>query len=66
MAERRSAAAAAVVAGKLYVCGGFDGDVRLRSAERFDPDGGAWEPLPPMAERRSRVTSATTPTGCAE
>lgn len=56
MHERRSMMGAAVVAGQLCVCGGHDGSRygrrALNSAERFNPAANAWEPLPPMLERR--------------
>lgn len=59
------AAAAAILSavlarcpGALCVCGGTNGEKELRSAERFDPTTGAWEPLPPMLQARAGATAA--------
>merc|ERR1712100_315392 len=49
---RRDAGCAAI-AGRLYVCGGFDGQDRLSSLERFDPMRECWESLPDMSTRRT-------------
>mmetsp|Transcript_96731 Transcript_96731/g.159303 ORF Transcript_96731/g.159303 Transcript_96731/m.159303 type:complete len:464 (-) Transcript_96731:74-1465(-) len=63
MAQRRAGFAAAVVQGVLYVCGGYDGQVFLRSAERFkpcpDPDPGVWEPVAPMTQCRHCAAAAS-------
>eukprot|EP00747_Dinoflagellata_sp_TGD_P008578 gnl/TRDRNA2_/TRDRNA2_118202_c3_seq1.p1 gnl/TRDRNA2_/TRDRNA2_118202_c3~~gnl/TRDRNA2_/TRDRNA2_118202_c3_seq1.p1 ORF type:complete len:138 (+),score=22.08 gnl/TRDRNA2_/TRDRNA2_118202_c3_seq1:3-416(+) len=48
MLEARSAAAAAEVAGKLYVCGGHGGRGGRRTAEVFDPTLRVWTQLPQM------------------
>jgi len=56
MLERRSDASAHVIAGRVYVCGGCNGEASQNSAmnsvlntvERFDPSLGAWELMPPM------------------
>ena len=45
----RQGFATAVVADKLYVCGGL----RTASVERFDPEVGVWEQLQPMSEERA-------------
>ncbi|CAJ1435685.1 unnamed protein product [Effrenium voratum] len=39
------------------VCGGFDGDSDLRTAEYFDPSTGDWMRLAPMQERRSSAVA---------
>eukprot|EP00913_Durusdinium_trenchii_P010853 g10182.t1 len=39
--------------GSVYVCGGYSGAVKLRSAERFNPVEGSWEMLPAMLQVRS-------------
>lgn len=53
MSETRWSMACAVVASKLYVCGGSGGGAqRLSTAERFDAATGVWEPLPPMSQAR--------------
>mmetsp|Transcript_23251 Transcript_23251/g.72403 ORF Transcript_23251/g.72403 Transcript_23251/m.72403 type:complete len:431 (+) Transcript_23251:137-1429(+) len=56
MLERRVDASAHVIAGRVYVCGGCNGEASQNSAmnsvlntvERFDPCAGAWEAVPPM------------------
>jgi kelch-like protein 10 len=44
-----------VFAGKLYICGGFNGQECLSSAEVFDPDTRQWTLLNPMRNRRSGI-----------
>jgi len=44
--------------GRLYVCGGTDGQERLSSAERFNLSNGTWEVLPPMIHRRYGITAS--------
>ena len=39
--------------GKVYACGGFNGNIRLRSAEVYDPVLDVWGALPNMANIRS-------------
>jgi len=65
MPARRESAAAGVIAGLLYVCGGMaldgvvEADKMLASADRFDPRrGGAWEALPPMSVARDGASAA--------
>ena len=55
MAEARYAHAVAVLEGKLYALGGYNGgdDGDLSSVERYDPAVGAWEAVAPMAAARS-------------
>lgn len=53
MAQSRGAASAAVIGGKLYVCGGCEEmDAVMRLVERFDPKVGSWEAMPPMLVAR--------------
>ncbi|CAE8581898.1 unnamed protein product, partial [Polarella glacialis] len=53
MIEQRSTAAACALGGKLYICGGLgDAGTALCSVERFDPEAGTWESIPPMRGRR--------------
>lgn len=52
MKQRRSGASAGVAAGKLYVCGGFNGQVPLNLAECFDPGTGNWASVPSMSVAR--------------
>ena len=58
MATARSATAAAVAGGKIYVSGGSDGANRLRSVEVYDPARSVWEAAPPMATARSCAAAA--------
>jgi N-acetylneuraminic acid mutarotase len=51
--------AAAVVAGRLHICGGFDGVQYMAAAVRFCPGATAWDTLPPMSERRSHPVAAS-------
>ena len=48
----RRGAGAAVIGGKLYVAGGFNGNVVLDSVERYDPLTNRWEALAPMRVAR--------------
>ena len=54
MAEARISHATAVLDGKLYAVGGYNGDddYYLSSVERYDPALDAWEAVTPMAETR--------------
>lgn len=60
MLTRRDGAIAAGIRGRLFVCGGFDGEhsLSLRSAERFDPTVGSWRVLRDMISRRAGAASA--------
>jgi N-acetylneuraminic acid mutarotase len=49
MSTARSAQAAAAVDGKLYVMGGYDGQNRLSSVERYDPAKNEWVAMASMA-----------------
>eukprot|EP00966_Prymnesium_polylepis_P083181 1926783-Prymnesium_polylepis.1 len=55
MAAGRTDAAAAVVGGKIYVSGGYDGINCLSSVEVYDPARSVWEAAPPMAVARRRA-----------
>eukprot|EP00438_Fugacium_kawagutii_P006975 Skav233372 [mRNA] locus=scaffold1038:22017:42926:+ [translate_table: standard] len=46
-------------AGSVYVCGGYCGPSKLRSAERFDILEGSWEKLPTMLEVHSGPAAAS-------
>lgn len=46
-------------AGSIYVCGGYCGALKLRSAERFDVLEESWEKLPMMLEVRSGPAAAS-------
>jgi len=59
----QAAAAVAADLGQLASCavcvlGGFNGSQCLSLAEMFDPHGGAWLALQPMAERRAGLTAS--------
>ena len=58
MSTARYALAAAAVDGKLYVMGGYDGQNRLSSVERYDPAKNAWEAVAPMSTARSGLAAA--------
>ena len=51
MGTARSDHGVAMLDGKLYAVGGFDGG-RLSSVERYDPATSAWEAVAPMATAR--------------
>merc|ERR1711865_610224 len=57
MSESRAGAAAAVVAGKIYVCGGANGTQELRSTEQFNPFSLRWQRAPPMVDARRDMAS---------
>ena len=58
MSTARDGLAAAVVDGKLYVMGGSDGQNRLSSVERYDPETNAWEAVAPMSMARCPSAAA--------
>ena len=49
MSTSRSRPAAAAIDGKLYVMGGYDGQNRLSSVERYDPAKNEWVASASMA-----------------
>ncbi|XP_008934932.1 PREDICTED: kelch-like protein 10, partial [Merops nubicus] len=44
---------------RLYAMGGFDGHVRLNTAERYEPETNQWTMIPSMHERRSDASATT-------
>lgn len=72
MQTHRRNAMAIVITGRIYVCGGRGsrgahnngGGHALRTVERYDPDTGIWETIPPMAARRYRSASVVLPFKC--
>ncbi|KAJ0171573.1 hypothetical protein K1T71_013123 [Dendrolimus kikuchii] len=54
----RCALGAAVLNGKLIVCGGYDRARVLQAAEAYDPALNAWTPLPAMRSARARFPAA--------
>lgn len=57
MSTARTYAAAAVLGGKLYVLGGFNGTT-LASVEAFDPQTGTWAAVAPMGKGRQLPAAA--------
>ncbi|KAH7978244.1 hypothetical protein HPB49_004906 [Dermacentor silvarum] len=55
MLTRRCRLGVAVLQGKIYVCGGYDGATFLQTAEAFDPVTQQWQFVAPMNVTRSRV-----------
>jgi len=48
---------AAVLQGKIYAMGGFDGSSRTKTVERFDPEGNKWEAVQSMEIIRQEEAS---------
>lgn len=60
MLQARSFAAAAVVGGRLYVCGGQDEAWNvLDTVERFNPQTEQWEELPPLRAARCSASAGS-------
>jgi kelch-like protein 2/3 len=55
MPSRRCRAGLAVVLGKTYAVGGFNGSLRVKTVDIFDPQTGKWTSGPPMNARRSTL-----------
>lgn len=55
MLNRRCRLGVATLNGKLYACGGYDGNQFLRSVEMYDPNKDVWKEVAPMNVKRSRV-----------
>lgn len=55
MLSKRCRLGVASLNGKLYVAGGYDGNVFLKSVECFDPALNRWSYVAPMNVKRSRV-----------
>ncbi|CAH2057533.1 unnamed protein product, partial [Iphiclides podalirius] len=58
MSVPRCALGAAVLGGRLLVCGGYDRARVLRCAEAYEPDANAGAPLPAMRSARARFPAA--------
>ncbi|CAN0476450.1 unnamed protein product, partial [Phaeothamnion confervicola] len=54
----RSVCGVAICGGRLYACGGYDGERALDTVEAFDPASDAWTRLAPMAQRRCSCVCA--------
>ncbi len=53
MAVARLGAGVAACGGALYVVGGYDGQNRWNTAEKYQPDTNTWHHLAPMSTIRS-------------
>lgn len=53
MSVPRLGAGVAACGGFLYVVGGYDGQTRWNTAERYQPDTNTWHQLAPMSTTRS-------------
>lgn len=53
MSVARLGAGVAACGGFLYVVGGYDGQTRWKTAERYQPDTNTWHQLAPMNTMRS-------------
>jgi kelch-like protein 18 len=56
MLTKRCRLGYAVLGGRLYVAGGYDGSAFLRTVECFDPATNRWTAVAPMHVKRSRVS----------
>lgn len=61
MSVPRLGAGVAACGGFLYVVGGYDGQSRWNTAERYQPDTNTWHQLAPMSTPRSGLGE-----GCGE
>lgn len=43
---------------KIYAMGGYNGRMRMSSAERYDPESNQWELIKPMQRQRSDASAA--------
>jgi hypothetical protein len=59
MALKRDGCAAAVVDGRVFVFGGYDGKNWLDSAECFDPNTNSWKRIAGMLTKRSYCAAVT-------
>ncbi|PAA93131.1 hypothetical protein BOX15_Mlig022395g1, partial [Macrostomum lignano] len=58
MTTHRSRVGVAVLNGRLYAIGGYDGKDRLNTVELFDPGAGQWRRVAPMNCKRSALGAA--------
>lgn len=58
MQSRRCRLGVATLNGKLYACGGYDGNSFLKSVEEYDPHENTWKYVAQMNVKRSRVALA--------
>ncbi len=55
MEGRRCRCGVAVVRGRVYAVGGFNGSLRVRTVDEFDPERDCWRPVASMEARRSTL-----------
>ncbi|OWF47771.1 kelch-like protein 2 [Mizuhopecten yessoensis] len=55
MPSRRCRCGVAVVSGKVYAVGGFNGSLRVRTVDMYDPMKDVWTSCPSMEARRSTL-----------
>ena len=55
---RRCRAGVAVSKGTIYAVGGFNGALRVRSVDSYDPKKDEWRPVASMEARRSTLGAA--------
>lgn len=60
MSTRRSSVGVAILNGRLFAVGGYDGVARqcLNSVECYDPEADEWSMVEPMTQRRSGAAVA--------
>lgn len=61
MSVARLGAGVATCGGSLYVVGGFDGDNRWNTVERYQPDTNTWQHVAPMNTVRSGLGKYSAP-----
>lgn len=61
MSVARLGAGVVACGGSLYVVGGFDGDNRWNTVERYQPDTNTWQHVAPMNTVRSGLGKYTAP-----
>ena len=59
MYVRRGFISVAVLDGLIYAIGGFDGQQRLKTVERYDPNTNQWTMMAPMNEQRSDASATS-------
>ncbi|CAO2645340.1 Kelch-like protein 10 [Lemmus lemmus] len=59
MHSRRCYVSVTVLSNFIYAMGGFDGYVRLNTAERYEPETNQWTLIAPMHEQRSDASATT-------
>ena len=55
MSTRRCRCGVAVVRGRVYAVGGFNGSLRVKTVDEYDPVKDGWQPVASMDARRSTL-----------